>query len=111
MPTVLIVVAVVGQRDLPPQPSVAGRVVPRRVGLGVEDGLCEGQPLRFVGRRIGKFQLGGGHGRHAPEALVQRPCQQSRRGIDEYVLVREPVETGIPTWSSLPSDAVTLGGM
>lgn len=41
------------------------------MGLGVEDGLREGEPLAFVvGRRIREDVLGGEHGAEAPEGLV-----------------------------------------
>ena len=66
---VLIVIAVIGWRDLPPKAATALAHVPAR-GLRVEDALRQHEPLRFVGRRVWERGLGGEHGRHAPEALV-----------------------------------------
>lgn len=66
---VLVVVAVVGQGDLPAQTTVAIIGAPSG-GLRVEDGLGQGQPLGFVGVGVLEIALGGEHGGHAPEALV-----------------------------------------
>lgn len=66
---VLVVVSVVGQRDLPPQAAVAVLAVPPR-RLGVEHGLRQREPLRIFGGRVLEVILGGDHGRHPPEALV-----------------------------------------
>jgi hypothetical protein len=41
-----------------------------RAGLRVKHGLRQSQPLGLVRRRVREAELGGQHGRHAPEALV-----------------------------------------
>lgn len=68
--TVLVVITVVRERNLPSQTTVASFVVSIRVGLGVEDSLGQSQPAGLVGRRIGEVELSGKHGGHAPEALI-----------------------------------------
>lgn len=68
--TVLVVVAVVGEGNLPPQSSTARVIMSTRGRLGVENGLCEGKPARLVVGGVGKPVLGRQHGRHAPESLV-----------------------------------------
>lgn len=66
---VLVAVAVVEGVDLPAQAAATrGRVPALR--LGVEDGLREREPVRFVARRVGEVLLGGGNHAEAPETLV-----------------------------------------
>lgn len=67
---ILVVVAVIRERDLPAQAAAAGVVVAARVGLRVEDGLRQRQPLRLVGRRVREVLLRRLHRRHRPEGLV-----------------------------------------
>ena len=66
---VLIVVAVVKGKNLPPQPSIAGVGIPPQ-RLRVEDGLGKGQPLRLFGWWIGEILFRRRHRGHAPEPLI-----------------------------------------
>lgn len=63
---VLVVVAVVEGEDLPLQAAAAGGRVPAG-SLGVEHGLCEGEPLGLVLGGVLEVCLGSGHGCEAPE--------------------------------------------
>ena len=67
---VLVVIAVVSERDLPAEAATAAVVVACGVGLGIENGLGQCQPLRLIFWWIGEVLLGGLHRGHAPEALV-----------------------------------------
>lgn len=66
---VLIVVAVVEGEDLPLQPAPTGGGIPTRC-LGVEDSLCESEPLRLIFRRVWKDILCCRESGHSPERLV-----------------------------------------
>lgn len=68
--TVLVVVAVVGERNLPSQATAARLIVSIGRGLRVEHGLGERQPLWLVLGRVRKADFGSQHGAHAPEALI-----------------------------------------
>ena len=70
IPTVLVVIALVGERDLPSQPTIAVIVMTIRVGLGVPHGLCQGKILGPIRRGIWELVLGRQHCRHAPESLI-----------------------------------------
>jgi len=82
---VLVVVAVVGQRDLPAQAAAALVVVAHRAGLRVEDGLGQRQPLRVLLLGVLEVDLGRQHGAHAPEGLVV--VAQRRRPVGRHVRV------------------------
>ena len=66
---VLVVVSIIEGIDLPSQATSARLIVPAH-GLGVEDGLGQGEPLGPIGRRIGEAILRRRHGGHTPEGLI-----------------------------------------
>ena len=66
---VFVVVAVVRKVDLPAQTAATVGCFPTS-GLFVEDGLGKGEPGRLIGRWVGEFEFGGGHGGEGPEGLV-----------------------------------------
>lgn len=72
-PTILVIISIIRPRNLPPQPPVARLVVPVRARLGVEHGLRQRQPLRFILWWIRKVVFRGQHRRHAPEPLIVVP--------------------------------------
>jgi len=66
---VLVMIAIIERKNLPPQPSAAGLHVPP-ASLRVEYTLSESQPLWLILRRVWEAILGGGHGSECPEYLV-----------------------------------------
>lgn len=55
--------------DLPSQTTATVLGIPTS-GLGVEDGLGEGEPLRLIGFRMRKIVFGGRHDGETPESLI-----------------------------------------
>lgn len=75
--TVLVVISIVGEGNLPSKTAVACVVVSSRRSLGVEDSLSQCQPLGLVRWGIRELELSGQHCRHTPETLIivsERGC-------------------------------------
>src|SRR3569833_2445086 len=123
---VLVVVSIIGGGDLPPHATAARVVVALGGGLGVEDALGQGQPLRLVLGRVREGGLGCEHGRHAPEALIivtegQRPVvwlvavlRLEEHGLRYHVVVARVVgvvpvvNQGPPEGAALPPVVVAI---
>ena len=130
--TVDIVVTSVGGEHLPPQtpftPSFGYTAL--LLGLLVEDGLGQGEPLGLVGLGIDKSGFGSQHGRETPEGLIivthrSRPVSRHvvtiRTGLmdhggQHHVVVRlvlrpgAVIEQSPPHGAALPPVVITIGG-
>lgn len=91
---VLVVVAVVESEDLPPETTVAGRIVPA-LSLSFKDSLGESEPLCLTRRWVGKVVLSGRHSSHSPKALIIVPFCFGLIGWHEVIVRASLVQHGL----------------